>query len=194
MKNIPFFELNGKKYEIKRNRYLQAEFDEMKNDLEMSNEEQISYSNQLEMEDKIRKLSERKDELYNKYIETFSDEDLEMYEKANKAYNVFIEQYSEMQNIVGKQRKAMIDIGEKLIIKALQIDNEGNKIRSEEEATTIWEDFVVEYGQYTSMEFVIFTINYIIGNDDEIENPFIAQAKAKAEQKANMKKGIQKVK
>ena len=136
MKNIPFFELNGKKYEIKRNRYLQAEFDEMKNDLEMSNEEQISYSNQLEMEDKIRKLSERTVELYNKYIETFSDEDLEMYEKANKAYNVFIKQYSEMQNIVGKQRKAMIDIGEKLIIKALQIDNEGNKIFSEKAIQT----------------------------------------------------------
>jgi hypothetical protein len=43
------------------------------------------------------------------------------------------------------------------------------------------------------MEFVAYTLNYVMGADEEIDNPFMTQAKAKAEQKANMKRGIVKV-
>ena len=85
-------------------------------------------------------------------------------------------------------------MGEKLIIKALQINEKGETIRTEEEAEKIWCELVDEYGQISAMEFVAFTLNYIMGADQEIENPFMTQAKAKAEQKANMRKGILKAK
>jgi hypothetical protein len=51
--NIPFFEVNGNKYEIKRNRYLQAEFDEIKKGFEMSEEEQIAYAKEQEFDDRL---------------------------------------------------------------------------------------------------------------------------------------------
>ena len=55
---IPFFEVNGNRYEIKRNRYLQAEFDEMKRGMELSEDEQVLLAKENEfcsavMEEKV---------------------------------------------------------------------------------------------------------------------------------------------
>ena len=190
--NIPFFEVNGTTYEIKRNRYLQAEFDELKSDIEMTDEEQVAYAKELDFDSRLEKLKERKDELYAKYLETFDEKDEEMYRKALTAYNRLVDEAKDMESISGKQRKQMIDMGEKLIIKALQINNKGDKIRTEAEAKSIWEGFVEANGQVIAVQFVVYFTNYIIGGDEDIENPFIAQAKAKAEQKASMKQGIAK--
>ena len=191
-KNIPFFEVDGKTYEIKRTRYLQAEFDEMKNGIEMTDDEQVAYAKEQEFEGRLEKLRDRKEELYEKYLETFDEADEEMYRKALTAYNLLIDEAKDMESISGKQRKQMIDIGEKLIIKALQINEKGDTIRSEDEAKSIWETFVEQNGQIVAVQFVVYTVNYIMGGDEDIENPFIAQAKAKAERRANMKKGISK--
>ena len=190
----PVFELNGVKYEIKRNRYLHAEFDELKKETEMSDEEQIAYVKEQEFGDRIERLLERKNELYEKFLQTFSEKDEEMYKKACKAYEDLIDESATKKSVVSAQKQKLINIGEKLIIKALQINDKGETIRSEKEATEIWETFVDEYGEISAMQFVVFTINYIIGADEDIENPFIAQAKAKAEQKANMRKGLKMVK
>lgn len=191
-KNIPFFEVDGKTYEIKRTRYLQAEFDEMKNGIEMTDDEQVAYAKEQEFEERLEKLRDRKDELYAKYLETFDEADEEMYRKALTAYNRLIDEAKNMESISGKQRKQMIDMGEKLIIKGLQTNDKGENVRTEDEAKSIWETFVEQNGQIIAVQFVAFTINYIMGGDEDIENPFIAQAKAKAEQRANMKKGIAK--
>lgn len=193
-KNIPFFEVNGKTYEIKRTRYLQAEFDEMKNGIEMTDEEQVAYAKEQDFDARLEKLRDRKDELYEKYLETFDEADEEKYNKALAAYNRLIDEAGQMESVSGKQRKRMIDMGERLIIKALQIDKDGKTIRAEDEAKSIWECFVEENGEVTAVQFVVFTINYIMGGDEDIENPFITQAKAKAEQRANMRKGIVKAK
>jgi hypothetical protein len=192
--NIPYFEANGIGYAIKRNRYLQAELDEMKKSVEMSNEEQIAYAKEQDFDARLEKLRNRKLELYDKFLTTFDEEDEKLYLKACNAYDMLIEQATHMESISLKQRQRMIDMGEKLIIKSLQIDKDGKTIRTPEEAKTIWEEFVGECGQVTAIEFIVFTTNYIVGNDEETENPFITQAKAKAEQRANMKKGIVKAK
>jgi hypothetical protein len=190
--NIPFFEVNGIRYEIKRNRYLQAEFDEIKKSIEMSDDEAVEIAKEKELENRLEKLSARKDELYNKYLETFEEEDEALYLKAEKAYEMLLEQASRGESASAKQRQRMINAGEQIIIKALQIDTNGNNIREAIEAKNIWEDFVTECGQVTAIQFIVFTTNYLVGNDEDIENPFITQAKAKAEQRANMKKGIAK--
>lgn len=194
IKNIPYFEINGKRYEIKKNRYLQAEFDEMKRNNALNEDEELEYVKEQELSDKLEKLAKRKNELYDKFLETFDDEDERIYNKACVAYNVLLDQLNQSKGITSKKRKQMFDMGEALIIKALQTNDKGETIRSENEAKLIWNDFVIEFGEMTKIEFIVYTINYIIGNDEEDENPFIAQAKAKAEQKANMKKGIGKVK
>ena len=192
-RNIPYFEINGKRYEIKKNRYLQAEFDEMRRNTALEDGEEAEYVKEQELSDKLEKLAKRKDELYDKYLETFDDEDERIYNKECIAYNVLIDQINQSKGVVAKKRKQMLDMGEALIIKALQTNDKGETIRSEKEAKEIWGDFCMEFGDVTRLEFIVFTVNYIIGNDEDNENPFIAQAKARAEQKANMKKGIVKV-
>ena len=69
MKNItPFFEVNGKKYEIKRNRYLQAEFDKLKSEIKITDEEQIAMAKEEDFEVRLEKLTLRKKELYDKWL------------------------------------------------------------------------------------------------------------------------------
>jgi hypothetical protein len=195
MKNItPFFEINGTRYEIKRNRYLQAEFDKLKSELKFTDEEQVALAKEEDFENRLEKLTARKKELYDKWLETFDENDEELYKKACVAYDNLLEQEGKGESIIAKQRKSMIDMGEKLIIKSLKMNEHGDIIRTEKEAEEIWCALVDEYGQVSAMEFVVFTLNYITGADQEIENPFMTQAKAKAEQKANMRKGILKAK
>ena len=152
----------------------------MKNGIEMTDEEQVAYAKEQDFDARLEKLRDRKDELYEKYLETFDEADEEKYNKALAAYNRLIDEAGQMESVGGKQRKKMLDLGEALIIKALQIDKDGKTIRTEDEAKSI--------------EFIVFTLNYIMGSDNDVENPFIAQAKAKAEQRANMRKGIVKAK
>ena len=191
--NTPFFEVNNEVYVIKRNRFLQAEFDLLQKKLEFSDEEQLAYEKEQDFDEKFEKLKQRKEELYAKFLETFDDKDEEIYNKACQAFDNMLKQASKMESVGAKHRKKMIDMSEKLIIKALQIDyNTGEEIRTNEEATNIWQSFVDENGQRLAIEFILYTMHYIVGTDEESENPFIAQAKAKAEQKANMKKGIVK--
>jgi hypothetical protein len=192
MSNVPFFEINGNRYEIKRNRYIQAEFDEMKRGVEMTSEEETAYIREQEFNDRLEKLRARKDELYAKYLETFAEEDEKLYRKACIAFDKLISEASGVESIEVKQRNKLVNMGEKLIIKALTLDSEGRVVMSNDEAKTIWETFVEENGQRVSIEFIVFTLNYIMGSDNDVENPFIAQAKAKAEQRANMRKGIAK--
>ena len=193
--NTPFFEINNEVYVIKRNRYLQAEFDLIQKELELSDEEQLAFEKEQDFDERFEKLKNRKDELYAKFLETFDEKDEEIYNKACQAFDKMLEQASEMESIGAQHRKKMLDKSEKLIIKALQIDyNTGEEIRTNEEATNIWQSFVDENGQKLAIEFILYTMHYIVGTDEETENPFIAQAKAKAEQKANMKKGIVKAK
>jgi hypothetical protein len=193
IQNIPYFEIDGARYDIKRNRYLQAEFDEMKKSRSFSDDEELEYVREQELSEQLEKLSKRKDELYDKYLETFDEEDEAKFNKANMAYDILLQKLAESKGVIAKKRKELIEIGEALIIKALTLNDNGETIRTQNEAEHIWARFREEFGEVTKMEFVIFTINYIVGNDDDdTVNPFIAQAKAKAEQKANMKKGIAK--
>ena len=193
IQNIPYFEIDGARYDIKRNRYLQAEFDEMKKSRSFSDDEELEYVREQELSEQLDKLSKRKDELYDKYLETFDEEDEAKFNKANMAYDILLQKLAESKGVIAKKRKELIEIGEALIIKALTMNDNGETIRTQNEAEHIWARFREEFGEVTKMEFVIFTINYIVGNDDDdMQNPFIAQAKAKAEQKANMKKGIAK--
>ena len=192
--NIPFFEVNGKRYEIKRTRYLQAELDLVKSDIELTEDEQIAYVKEQELDNRLDKLRDRKNELYEKWLETFDEKDEALYKKAATAYNALLDEFGAMESVTAKQRKRMVDMGEKLIIKALQINHKGETIRTDVEAKEIWETFVEDVGQSTTIQFVVFTLNYIMGGDEDVENPFVAQAQAKAEQRANMKKGIVKVK
>jgi hypothetical protein len=197
--NIPSFELNGKTYTFKRNRFLLAELDQIKNENSLSPEEEQTFVVLQDCYNRLAKLQERVKELEDTYYETFSEEDGEIYEKAKLHYERQLMEITqkevEANGLSKKVEKQAIDNMEKLIIIALQKDDEGKNIRTAEEANKIWCDYVDEIGTSNASEWLIYAFNYITGNDDEENsNPFVAQAKAKAEQRArNRQEGFKKI-
>lgn len=193
-KIIPSFEVNGKRYEIKRNRYLTAELDKWNNEIKMTDEEESESVKEQAKLDNLEKLAKRKEELYEKFLETFSKEDEEIYNKSCVAYEKLVDELAKSKNVVGKQRKKMLDCAEKLIIRALQLDEKGNEIRSDEETKEIWCTFVEEVGKTVAVEFVVYTANYILGGDEEEnENPFLKAQRTKMEKKLEQRRGLSKV-
>lgn len=194
MSKIPFFEVNGKRYEIKRNRYLMAEFDSLSKEIDFTDEEEIRYAKEQQMKASLEKLAERKEELYQKFLETFDEKDEEMYNRARDAYNKMLDEYGRMGNVSGEKNKKMLDMAERLIIRSLRLNEKGEQIRSDDEANEIWCAYVDEIGKVNAIQFVAATASYIMGDDDGDENPFVAQAKAKAEQQAQKRReGFKKV-
>ena len=193
------FTVNGNTYEIIRTNYLIAEFDKIKSEnKELSIEENQKLHILTEKMARIKKLTERVVELENKFYETFDKKDEELYERAKahfeKEYADVVKYELELDGLADKANRNGIKNIERLVIKALQVDRKGNQIRKEQEAKEIWESFVEENGTSVTDEWLAYFMNYITGNDKVEDDPFVTQAKAKAEQKANMRKGILKAK
>lgn len=193
-KIIPFFEVDGKRYEIKRTHYVTAEIEKRKGEISLTADEEKQYVKEQEKKQQLEKLSARKDELYETYLKTFDEKDEEMYEKACAAYDKLLDEISKMENVSGKYHKNIIDLGEQLIIETLQWDNEGKRIRNVDEANKIWSAYVDEVGKTAATEFVAYTSQYLVGGDEDEQNPFVVQARAKAEQTMQRKQALKKIK
>ena len=199
MNNVASFFVEGKEFIIVRNRYLQAEFDSItKQGKTLTEEEETSYALLQDKYLRLEKIAVRVTELEDKYYETFDDADCEIYEKAKAQYDKVYKEtvaFELAQNGIAKKvQKVAIDNAEKIVIRALQLDNKGNEIRSKEEAENIWCTYVDEVGKNVATEWLLYFIQYLTGSDNVEDSPFVAQAKAKAEQKANMKQGLKRIK
>lgn len=198
MKNVAKFSVNGTEYVITRNRYLQAKYEELVEESStLTKEEQKSYALLEEKYQRLEKLALRVKELEDKYYEYFNEEAGALYEKAKAQYDKLLNETVDFElkqnGIANKVKQSAINNSEQLLIASLQLDNNGNQIRTVEEATEIWCSYVDEVGKSSAVEWLLWFVNYITGNDKVEDDPFVAQAKAKAEQKENMKKGLKKV-
>lgn len=193
-KITPFFEVNGERYEVKRTHYVLAEFEKRKEELSLSGDNEKEYVKEQEKSKQLEKLSARKDELYEEYLETFDTEVEEKYQKACVAYDKLLDEISTMENVSGAYHKKIIDLGEQLIIASLQWNESGKTIRTFKEASEIWNAYVDEVGKTSATEFVAYTTQYLVSRDEEEENPFVVQQRAKAEQTLQRKQGMKKIK
>lgn len=197
MSNIPFFEVNGQKYEFKRNRFLLSELDKMKDSRALTNEDEHNFAKLQDMYARLERLAKRVKELEEKLYETFDKADEEIYKRAKAHYDEMFDEVSafefEANGVIAKAQKASLDRAEQLVLIALQRGEKGEIVRTYAEAEDVWCSFVDDVGKNVASEWLLYMVNYFAGNDADEENPFVAQAKAKAEQRANMKKGIKKV-
>ena len=74
-KIIPFFQWNGQRYEIKRTRYLLAEYDKLGEESQLSNEDKANAIKAQSLIGDIQRYAEKVKELEEKYFQTFDDED-----------------------------------------------------------------------------------------------------------------------
>ena len=195
-KIIPFFELNGQRYEIKRTRYLLAEYDKLGEESQLSNEDKANAIKAQSLIGDIQRYAEKGKELEEKYFETFDDEDERKYLKCKALYETKLEELTELEVESGsttKLQKAGIDLLEKIAIKGLA---EQHFNFDEVKAQKVWENYVDTLPNHeTVIEWLTCMSECLFREDEEVEeNSFLSQMRAKAEQRAINRKNIKRVK
>ena len=193
-KIIPFFELNGQRYEIKRTRYLLAEYDKLGEASQLSNEDKANAIKAQSLIGDIQRYAEKVKELEEKYFETFDDEDERKYLKIKSLYESKLDELTKLEVESGsttKLQKAGIDLLEKIAIKGLA---EQYFNFDESKAEKIWDDYVDTIGNNATIEWLTGMSECLFREDEEVEeNSFLSQMRKKAEQQAiNRKNGIKK--
>ena len=70
-KIVPFFEVNGKRYEINKTRYLIAEYDKMSEETNLSNEDKENAIKMQSLINDVQKYAEKTQELFKIFSQTF---------------------------------------------------------------------------------------------------------------------------
>ena len=193
-KIIPFFELNGQRYEIKRTRYLLAEYDKLGEESQLSNEDKANAIKAQSLIGDIQRYAEKVKELEEKYFETFDDEDERKYLKIKALYESKLDELTKLEVESGstsKLQKVGIDLLERIAIKGLA---EQYFNFDESKAEKIWGDYVDTIGNNATIEWLTGMSECLFREDEEVEeNSFLSQMRKKAEQQAiNRKNGIKK--
>lgn len=193
-KIIPFFELNGQRYEIKRTRYLLAEYDKLGEESQLSNEDKANAIKAQSLIGDIQKYAEKTKELEEKFFETFDSEDERKYLKAKELYTKALDELTALEVESGstaKLQKAGIDLLERIAIKGLA---EQYFNFDESKAEKIWGNYVDTIGNNATIEWLTGMSECLFREDEEVEeNSFLSQMRAKAQQRAiNRKNGIKK--
>lgn len=189
---------NGERYEIKRSRFVLCEIEKMREQTTVSEEDTKEYALLQEKYGRLEKFALRVAELEDDYLTDFADEKLSLYEKAKEQYTKMLAEAAEYElatkGVAARIHKDTINKIEQLIITLLCIDENGNKVMEREDATEVWCSFVDKVGHQVAQEWLIGAFNYLQGNEEEETDPFVMARRSKAEQKANMRRGIVKAK
>lgn len=185
---IPFFEVDGKRYEIKRTRYLLAEYDKLRNSANLSKEDKVNAVKAQSIIAEVQKWGKRKDELDARFAETFDSEDERKYLKAKELYDNALEELTKLEvesGSIAKSQKQGIDILEKTAILGLSEQYDMNY----DTAKATWEKYVDTVGNEQATEWLSEMSECLFGSDDEVdENSFLAQMRNRRENKANIRR------
>lgn len=194
----PFFEVDGKKYEIIRTRAVECEYEKIRERNKLDD-------NQFSLTNDYAKLMLEYEEIMQKYADSrdryMTDEGI-LDENLEKVYNAYKKladaKYDEIKKFeienkdfsLSKIQDLAYSNGVELLVFAL---NEQCNI-TKEEAKSVWEKFVAHFGRDVSQQWIDAMIQTLFEKDEEEENPFLKQAKAKARMKMEQRNGLSKVK
>ena len=117
-------------------------------------------------------------ELFDKLVKTKLEE-----------YTNCLKQYSNVENSIQKLYDLSYSNGYKILIFALCEQYH----LTENEAKDIWKTYEENQGIKTAREWIITMANTLFANNEEETDPFLKQAKAKAQQKAETRNGLSKI-
>lgn len=185
---IPFFELDGKRYEIKRTRYLLAEYDKLTNETNLSKEDKANAVKAQSLIADVQKYGEKVKELEAIFFETFDDVDERKYLKAKELYDKALDELTKLEVESGssaKLQKQGIDLLEKIAIMGLAEQYSMDY----DTAQKLWERYADSIGNDKTVEWLSGMSECLFGNDDEVEdNSFLSQMRKRRENKANIRK------
>lgn len=196
MKKItPFFELNGTRYEIKRTRWLLAEYDKLGETTELTNEDKENAIILQSLIADIQRYAQKTQELWDIFLETFDDEDERRYLKAKSLYDNSLSALTKLEVESGsttKLQKAGINLLEKIAIKGLA---EQYFNMDEVKAEQVWCAFVDKIGKKQAAEWLNGMSECLFKDEEVEENSFLSQMRAEAEAKSNNRKaGLKRIK
>ena len=196
MKINPYFEVKGKTYEIKRTRYLESEYDRITSISKLTNEQESNFADYVKLESEYNEIVEKFKTAKDEYFANVLDKDkkeiyLAFKELSDEKYKEIKDFNINNPNFSLKQIQTMAyENGVKLLYVALQEQHS----LSEEQARLVWGDFVEHFGTQVAMEWILVMVQSLFEKDEEDENPFLQQAKAKAIQRMEHRKGLSKIK
>lgn len=195
----PFFEVDGKKYEIKRTRAVECQYDKIREQNKLD-DEQVSVTNDY------AKLAVEYEEILTKYAQAkeayMCDEGI-LDENLKKKYLAYKEladsKYAEVKEFELKNKNFSLaeveDIAYKNGVELLVFALEEQCGVTKDEAISLWDGFVDQLGINTAKEWITLMIQTLFEREDEEDqNPFMRQARAKQQQKLEQRKGLSKMK
>lgn len=191
MKNItPFFELNGNRYEIKKTRYLLAEYDKISEENNISNEDKANAVKIQSIIDDVKKYAEKTKELEERYFETFDDEDERRYLKVKALYEQKMSELTDLEIKSGstqRLQKESVDLLEKIAIKGLAEQYFNMDMTAAEKLWCEYVDTVQNHS--TIIEWLSAMAECLFTDEEEEEdNSFLSQMrKAREKQSQNRK-------
>lgn len=196
MKINPYFEVKGKTYEIKRTRYLETEYDRITTSSKLSAEQESLFADYIKLESEYNEIIEKFKNAKDDYFANVLDKDKKEIYLAFKELSD--EKYKEIKDFnvnnpdfsLNKIQKMAYENGVKLLYVALQ----DQYSLSEEQAKLVWGDFVEHFGNQVAMEWILMMVQTLFEKDEEDDDPFLKQAKAKAIQRMEHRKGLSKIK
>jgi hypothetical protein len=138
----------------------------------------------------VQKYAEKVQELWEKYIETYDDDDERKYLKVKTLYDTAVAKFAEFEvenGSTNKLQKAGIDVLEKVAIKGLAEQHcKGN----EGVAQCIWEEYVDLIGKNKAVEWLTAMAECLF-NEEPSENggnDFLSQMRSSKSKHGNRKK------
>ena len=194
MKLVPFFELNGTRYEIKRTRYILAEYDRLGEESQLSNEDKENAIKAQGLMADIQKYAEKTQELEDRYFETLDDEDERKYLKMKALRDKSLQELARLEAETGstnRLQKAGVDLLEKIVIKALA---EQYFNFDEQKAQSIWEQYVdTVSNKQEIVEWLSAMSECLFNEEDEVEDTsFLAQMRKRSEERAKNRRKANK--
>lgn len=193
-KLTPSFVVDGKTYEIKRTRWLESQYEELSNENNFNADQQALIAEQTRLRMEYEELAEQFRPVKEKHFANMRDKELTAEYKAfkeelNELYEALVAFEIEHKEVgTAALQKVALTKAEKLLIIAL---SEQYKI-DENTAAGIWCKHVDEIGVQAASEWVIYMIDVLF--NEENDDPFLRQARARAEQKAEQRKGLSRIK
>ena len=197
MNNLnPFFELNGVRYEIKKTRWLIAEYKRLGESMDISDEDKANATKAGNLIADVKKFAEKEQEYWEALCENPTEENQRIYlmfkgmsDNAISAYNDFAAATNAVQTVL----KNNVDILEKIAIKGLA---EQYFDQNEAMARETWEKFVDSVESHSQIvEWLNAMADCLFGQEDEVEdNSFLSQKRKMDEARAQNKRNALKKK
>jgi hypothetical protein len=191
----PYFELGGNRYEIKRTRWLIAEYRRLNEENPISDADKANAIKASNLIADVKRYSEKEKECWDALCENPTEENQRVYfifknmnDNAIALYNEFVATNNTLQNAT----KHNVDILEKIAIKGLAEQYFG---RNENLAKQTWESFVDTIENHNTVaEWLNAMGQCLFVEEDEVDDgDFLSQMRKKnREAEDNRKNGLRK--